>query len=78
MFGFKHTLNNFNHNELNSQKSRLFSRLIQVNGVQNLPKLFPHVEKRVAESLNELLSRAKPTARRYNCSTYNLGLTSAS
>ncbi|OAG09463.1 cytochrome P450, partial [Paraphaeosphaeria sporulosa] len=63
MFGFKHTLGNFDHNELNSQKSRFFSRLIHIKGSQNLPHLFPHVEKRVIESLDELLAGAKPAAR---------------
>ncbi|KAL5392300.1 hypothetical protein DPSP01_000814 [Paraphaeosphaeria sporulosa] len=76
MFGFKHTLGNFDHNELNSQKSRLFSRLIHIKGSQNLPHLFPHVEKRVIESLDELLAGAKPAARTYESSPAVLGLTS--
>lgn len=62
MFGFKHTLNNFDHNEVTLQKSRLFGRLIQVNGVNNLPKLFPYLDKRVHESIGEMLKLGKQTS----------------
>lgn len=53
MFGFKHTLNNFNHNEVTQIKSRLLGRLIQVQGVNNLSKIFPYLVKRAEQSLNE-------------------------
>ncbi|KAF2867713.1 cytochrome P450 [Massariosphaeria phaeospora] len=59
MFGFKHTLNNFDHNEVTAQKSRLFGRLIQVNGVANLPKMFPFLAKRVNESLDQQIKLGK-------------------
>lgn len=59
MFGFKHTLNNFNHNEVTLQKSRLFGRLIQVNGVSNLPKIYPYLANRVDESIAEMVNLGK-------------------
>lgn len=59
MFGFKHTLNNFNHNEIAGVKSRLLGRLIQVQGVNNLPKIFPYLNKRVQQSLDEQVALDK-------------------
>ncbi|KAF2652995.1 cytochrome P450 [Lophiostoma macrostomum CBS 122681] len=59
MFGFKHTLNNFNHNEVALVKSRLLGRLIQVQGVNHLPKIFPYLVKRVEQSLVEQVARGK-------------------
>ncbi|CAI6285304.1 unnamed protein product [Periconia digitata] len=56
MFGFKHTLNNFNHDEVVKAKSRLLGRLIQVQGTSNLPKLFPYLVKRARKSLGEQLT----------------------
>jgi hypothetical protein len=53
MFGFKHTLNNFNHNEAAGVQSRPLGRLIQVQGVNNLPEIFPYLSKRVQQSLDE-------------------------
>lgn len=65
MFGFKHTLNNFDHNEVTIQKSRLLGRLIQVNGVNNLPKLFLYLITRVRESMDELLVLGRKTPSKY-------------
>ncbi|KAH5296212.1 hypothetical protein HBI12_213850 [Parastagonospora nodorum] len=59
MFGFKHTLNGFNHNEVAGVKSRLMGRLIQVQGVSNLPKIFPYLNKRLQQSLDEQIALAK-------------------
>ena len=59
MFGFKHTLNNFNHNEVTQVKSRLLGRLLQVQGVNHLPKVFPYLTKRAAQSLDEQIATGK-------------------
>jgi hypothetical protein len=59
MFGFKHTLKNFNHNEVAQVKSRLLGRLIQVQGVNHLPKVFPYLVKRVEQSLDEQVGLGK-------------------
>jgi len=59
MFGFKHTLNGFNHNEVAGVKSRLLGRLIQVQGLGNLPKIFPYLNKRVQRSLDEQVALGK-------------------
>jgi hypothetical protein len=41
MFGFKHTLNNLDHNEINTRKSRLFSRVLQVRVPAQFRELYP-------------------------------------
>jgi hypothetical protein len=56
MFGFKHTMNNFNHDEVVKVKSRMLGRLIQVQGVNHLPKIFPYLLKRAEQSLEEQLA----------------------
>ncbi|KAF2825057.1 cytochrome P450 [Ophiobolus disseminans] len=61
MFGFKHTLNNFNHDEVAQVKSRLLGRLLQIQGVNNLPKIFPYLVKRVEQSLAEQTALGKTT-----------------
>jgi hypothetical protein len=62
MFGFKHTLNNFNHNEIAQVKSPLLGRLIQVQGVNHLPKIFPYLAKRAGQSLDEQVALGKQHA----------------
>jgi hypothetical protein len=59
MFGFKHTLNNFNHNEVSLVKSRLMGRLLQVQGINHLPKIFPYLVKRMEQSLIEQVAQGK-------------------
>jgi hypothetical protein len=59
MFGFKHILNNFNHNEIAQVKSRLLGRLLQVQGVNNLPKMYSYLSKRAAQSLDEQIASGK-------------------
>ncbi|KAL4816098.1 cytochrome P450 [Aspergillus spinulosporus] len=41
MFGFRHTLNNLDHNEINTRKSRLFSRVLQVRVPAQFRELYP-------------------------------------
>jgi hypothetical protein len=60
MFGFKHTMGTgYNHHEVAQVKSRLMGRLIQVQGQNNLPKLFPFLAKRVEQSLKEQVAQGQ-------------------
>jgi hypothetical protein len=61
LFGFKHTLNDFSHEEMSIQKSRLSGRLLQVNGIANLPRIFPFLAKRVNASLETQVESGKAT-----------------
>ncbi|KAF7165201.1 hypothetical protein CNMCM5623_009467 [Aspergillus felis] len=51
MFGFKHTMNKLDHHDHKVARSRLYGRLLQVNGPTNLAKLYPHLQKRLEQSL---------------------------
>lgn len=55
MFGFKHTMNGIDHHEVNALRSRLYGRLIQVQGQANLPRIYPYLHKRLCRSLDERL-----------------------
>ncbi|KAI0853766.1 cytochrome P450 [Daldinia vernicosa] len=48
MFGFKHTMNKLEHNTSNNKviRTRLYSRLLQVNGPVHLDGLYPHLLNR--------------------------------
>ncbi|KAH8700861.1 putative cytochrome P450 [Talaromyces proteolyticus] len=64
MFGFKHTMNKFDHNELNIIKSRLFGRVLNVNGPSQLVRLYPVLQKRLLSFLDgELEVLAIPDSR---------------
>ncbi|RAK89103.1 cytochrome P450 [Aspergillus costaricaensis CBS 115574] len=43
LFGFKHTLNGADHNEVNTRKSRLLSRVLQVRGPNQFEELYPYL-----------------------------------
>ncbi|XRM44127.1 hypothetical protein ABZX51_007273 [Aspergillus tubingensis] len=43
LFGFKHTLNGADHNEVNTRKSRLLSRVLQVRGPTQFEELYPYL-----------------------------------
>ncbi|KAF2994245.1 hypothetical protein E8E13_000926 [Curvularia kusanoi] len=62
MFGFKYTLNKFDHNEIAQVKSRLLGRLLQVQGVNHLPKMFPYLSKRANQSLLEQVANGRSLA----------------
>lgn len=47
MFGFKYTMDSFNHNEQNVARSRLFGRVLQVNGPSQLAALYPYLQSRL-------------------------------
>lgn len=55
MFGFKHSLNGLNHNDLKILRSRLFGRVLQVQGRKSLPQIYPYVQKKLISSLSEEL-----------------------
>ncbi|KAI0481374.1 putative cytochrome P450 [Xylariaceae sp. FL0804] len=73
MFGFKHTMNNFEHNTNDHRliRTRLYGRLLQVNGPIHLNRLYPLLDHWLGEGLRqELQSERKlragislPTAR---------------
>ena len=60
MFGFKHTLNKFNHNEAKLIRSRLYGRLLHVQGPEILAGLYPYIQKKLTSSLEEELQAAQP------------------
>ena len=45
MFGFKHTMNKLQHNTSDHKviRTRLYGRLLQVNGPGHLDALYPHL-----------------------------------
>ncbi|PYH88578.1 cytochrome P450 [Aspergillus ellipticus CBS 707.79] len=45
MFGFKYTLNGLNHSEINTRKSRLYSRVLQVRGPTQFQELYPYLDR---------------------------------
>ncbi|KAI1800744.1 cytochrome P450 [Daldinia bambusicola] len=53
MFGFKHTMNKLEHNPSNHKviRTRLYSRLLQVNGPVHLAALYPHLLDQFDSSL---------------------------
>lgn len=57
MFGFKHTMNKFEHNTVDHKliRTRLYSRLLQVNGPIHLNALYPHLLARLEVSLTKVL-----------------------
>ncbi|EED20038.1 cytochrome P450, putative [Talaromyces stipitatus ATCC 10500] len=55
MFGFKHTMNKFNHTEVNIIKSRLFGRVLNVNGPNQVARLYPVLQKRLSSFLKDEL-----------------------
>ncbi|KAI9924226.1 hypothetical protein MW887_007176 [Aspergillus wentii] len=55
MFGFKHTMNNLDHHDHKVARTRLYGRLLQVNGPGNLTGLYPYLQRRVEGTLDGLL-----------------------
>lgn len=55
MFGFKHNMNKYEHNTDDHKlvRTRLFSRVLQVNGPAHLQALYPHLMSRLSEGLLE-------------------------
>ncbi|KAK8010137.1 cytochrome P450 [Apiospora arundinis] len=56
MFGFKHTMNKYSHNDNEHQltRTRLHSRLLQVKAPAQLEALYPHLSNQLDSSLQEL------------------------
>ena len=59
MFGFKYTLHGFNHDQVTLHYARLLGRLLQVNGVANLPRLFPYMIRKAGTSVDDHFARGK-------------------
>ncbi|KAL4770178.1 cytochrome P450 [Aspergillus nidulans var. acristatus] len=62
MFGFKHTLNNLDHNEINTRKSRLFSRVLQVRVPAQFRELYPCLYRHLRAFLDMELQAEEGTA----------------
>ncbi|GLA02508.1 hypothetical protein AnigIFM60653_001981 [Aspergillus niger] len=56
LFGFKHTLNGVDHNEINTRKSRLLSRVLQVRGPTQFEELYPYLLRNLKTILDAELS----------------------
>lgn len=58
MFGFKHTMNKLEHNTSDHKvlRTRLYSRVLQVDGPRNLNNLYPYLLAQLGNSLTEELS----------------------
>lgn len=61
MFGFKHTMNGIDHNSLDHKliRTRLYARLLQVNGPIYLQNLFPLLKEKVNATLDVELKKGK-------------------
>lgn len=61
MFGFKHTMNKLEHNTSDHKviRTRLYGRLLQVNGPIHLNTLYPVLLTRLDRSLNRELHNGR-------------------
>lgn len=50
MFGFKYNMNNLDHNEQKVARSRLYGRVLQVNGPSQLAAIYPFLQARLEKS----------------------------
>ncbi|KAF2463764.1 cytochrome P450 [Lindgomyces ingoldianus] len=59
MFGFKHTMNKLEHNTVDRKlvRTRLYARLLQVNGPGYLDKLFPFLQAKLHAVLQDEVER---------------------
>ena len=62
MFGFKHTMSGLDHNAHMVARSRLYGRLLQVNGPGNLSAMFPILQARIIDTFSKQLSLGKTEA----------------
>ncbi|OTB13472.1 hypothetical protein K445DRAFT_304233 [Daldinia sp. EC12] len=61
MFGFKHTMNKLEHNTSNNKviRTRLYSRILQVNGPVHLAALYPHLLNQFNNNLSKELQNGR-------------------
>lgn len=61
MFGFKHTMNGIDHNSLDHRviRTRLYARLLQVNGPVYLDGLFPFLKEKLHATLQVELMKGR-------------------
>lgn len=69
MFGFKHNMNKYEHNTnaYRALRTRLFSRVLQVNGPTHLSALYP----RLLAQLDSSLAKELHNGRALNGETFN-------
>lgn len=83
MFGFKHTMNKYEHNTnaFRALRTRLFSRVLQVNGPTHLSALYPRLLAQLDISLTKELHNGRAlNGETFNKNTFEIDmrLTSAS
>ncbi|KAI1379887.1 putative cytochrome P450 [Hypoxylon crocopeplum] len=63
MFGFKHTMNKFQHNTSEHKviRTRLYSRMLQVNGPVHLDGLYPCLQSQLLANLDLELQSGRPS-----------------
>jgi hypothetical protein len=61
MFGFKHTMNGIDHNSPANRvlRTRLYARLLQVNGPIYLDNLFPFLKEKLGKTLQVELNNGR-------------------
>jgi hypothetical protein len=59
MFGFKLTMDGIDHNQVKTQRYRLFGRVLQVNGPHALDKLYPFIMKELQTALPNELKKSR-------------------
>lgn len=62
MFGFQHTMNGISRTEQENSllRTRLYSRLLQVRGPQNLKIVYPALQKRLETVLLQQFEKGNP------------------
>jgi hypothetical protein len=61
MFGFKHTMDNLEHDRIDHKavRNRLNNRVIEVKGREQLEGLYPHVLTRFQETLQKEIDNGR-------------------
>ncbi|KAL4919864.1 cytochrome P450 [Aspergillus aurantiobrunneus] len=62
MFGFRFTINGLDHNEVNSRRSRLYSRVLLVQGPAQLPSLYMYLCRNLRAALDVELQGGVPVS----------------
>lgn len=82
MFGFKHTMDGLDHNDHKVHRSRLYGRLLEINGPKQIAVLYPYIQSTMEKHLQTevqkgILSKGRClTINRRNVLIYNVGWTS--
>ncbi|KAL2793385.1 cytochrome P450 [Aspergillus keveii] len=73
MFGFKNTLNGFDHTEVNTRKTRLFARVLLVNGPNQLENIYANLRNKCTTMIEHELA-ASPQVGGSACQRLTAGL----